>query len=401
MGLRQWLAGRAVRATRVLVVEAPDGFAVRVAVERATRDRGWSAADSPASADALVVAGHAGDELSAVVAGVWDAMPGPRARIEVLTVEAVGGALDDLARTLLDHGEQVLDAAGRGAPDLTSGDGPVGHEGSDHGDMDHGDMDHGDMDHGDMAHGDMAHGDMDHGDMDHGDMDMAPDGIPLAEGSDEDRDGLEMDALPVRLGPVLPHWPPGMVLDVTLHGDLVVAAEAHLLDGPHPSRAEAPAALAALRCDEAASVLALAGWDDGAALARRARDSLLDPRGDDARGTLVDLRHRVEHARVLRWSLRGVGSVASDEAAARNLPEHVVGDCFDRLLRLVDEAVVAARAYAGTGTSTGPADGLGVPRVPVEALGGLVEGCDLGVARLVVASLGAPAPAPDAELVRA
>ncbi len=215
MGLRQWLANRAVRATRVLVVAAPKGFAVRVAVERAARLRGWSTAESPASADALVVAGDPGEELGRVVEGVWEAMPGPRAKAVVRVVEDVGAVLDDVARAFLDGAAQAEDAAGRAAPDLSADE---GHEGTDHGDMEHGDMDH-------------------------GDPDMAPDGIPLAQGSDEDRDGLEMDALQVRMGPVLRHWPPGLVLDVTLHGDLVVGANARLLDEnvAPPSREDSPA----------------------------------------------------------------------------------------------------------------------------------------------------------------
>ncbi len=53
--MRSWLARRAVRAARVLVVECPGSWAVRVAVERAVRARGWRLALSPASADVLVV----------------------------------------------------------------------------------------------------------------------------------------------------------------------------------------------------------------------------------------------------------------------------------------------------------------------------------------------------------
>ena len=79
-----------------------------------------------------------------------------------------------------------------------------------------------------MDHG--GHG-MDHGGMDHGDMEMSPGGIPLAEGG-EDRDGLEMDVLHVRLGPVLPHWPAGLVLRCSLQGDVIAEAQAELVDGP-------------------------------------------------------------------------------------------------------------------------------------------------------------------------
>ena len=41
MGVSQWLAKRAVRATRVLLVVAPGAFTVRVAAERAAIGRGW------------------------------------------------------------------------------------------------------------------------------------------------------------------------------------------------------------------------------------------------------------------------------------------------------------------------------------------------------------------------
>ncbi len=72
------------------------------------------------------------------------------------------------------------------------------------------------------------------------DMEMAPSGIPLAEGG-EDRDGLEMDVLHLPLGPVLPHWPAGLVLRCALQGDVVVEATAEVLaaadaaDGPDGS----------------------------------------------------------------------------------------------------------------------------------------------------------------------
>src|SRR5699024_755889 len=64
----------------------------------------------------------------------------------------------------------------------------------------------------------------------HGGMDMAPGGIPLAQGGD-DRHGLEMDVLHLALGPVLPFWPAGLVLRCSLQGDVVVGAEAAVIDG--------------------------------------------------------------------------------------------------------------------------------------------------------------------------
>ena len=398
MGLSGWFAGRALRATRVLVVEGGGGFSVRVAVERAARGRGWRTAESPASADALVVAGGVGEELGTVVEGVWDAMPGPRARAVVLTVEDVDAALDDLAGALADGRGQALDAESRTAPDLSSdGDGHGGMDHEGHGGMDqegHGGMDH--EGHGGMDH--EGHEGMEHSHMGHGDMDMAPDGIPLAEGSDEDRDGLEMDALPVRLGPVLPHWPAGLVLDLALHGDLVVEASARLLDEheSHTSPEDAPATRAARRCDEVAALLALAGAVEAEQLARSARDALLDHRGDDARALLVDVRHRLEHSRLLAWSLRGVGVIAPQRAEELGLPPEVSGDCRDRLLRLVERAIAAAHSYAGTADG----DDVRPAVVPVARWGALVRDCDVAVARLVVATLGTPTPTSEREGAR-
>ncbi|NEE25830.1 hypothetical protein G3M53_10200, partial [Streptomyces sp. SID7982] len=45
-------------------------------------------------------------------------------------------------------------------------------------------------------------------------------GLPLAERAD-DRDGLRLDRLHVPFGPVLPDWPVGLVLRLTLQGDVV------------------------------------------------------------------------------------------------------------------------------------------------------------------------------------
>ena len=50
-------------------------------------------------------------------------------------------------------------------------------------------------------------------------------GLPMADRG-EDRDGLKLDQLHVPLGPVLPDWPAGLVVRVTLQGDVVQHAEA-------------------------------------------------------------------------------------------------------------------------------------------------------------------------------
>ncbi len=344
MGLSDWLADRAVRATHVLVVECPGGWALRAAVERSVTQRGWRLAEAPATADALIVVGRPTGELAEVVERLWEAMPGPRSRAEVLTRGDVPTALDSAARHLTDWLAQTEDAASRTRPGPSDDGEPASDE--------------------DMGHDG-------HEGMDHGDMDMAPDGIPLAGGSEDDRDGLEMDVLPVRLGPVLPSWPAGLVLDVTLHGDLVTGATARLLgDGdPEPTGDDAPAAARA--CADVAAVLDLAGWPDGAARARATRDAFLDRDDEHAGVALADLSRRVAASRLLAWSLRGVGVVNADTARELGLHGHLAGDCLDRV-----------HGHLVRASNGSPA------AVPLSAVGHLITGCDLAVARLVVASLG-------------
>ncbi len=372
MGLSSWLADRATRTCRVLLVEAPGGWLARVRVEQQLRDRGWRTALSPGDADVLAVCGTPGAELAGVVTQLWEQLPGPRARLQISSVDAavVAQQLDRAADELRDLGAQRRDASARpDAEDLLK--------------------DHDDGDHGDMDHGDMDHGDMDHGDMDHGDMEMAPAGVPLAEGG-ADRDGLEMDVLQVPLGPVLPHWPAGLVLRCSLHGDLVASADVERMDTDRDQSAadgaRGEARLdAAIRCDNVAGLLSLAGWDDGAGQARAVRDLLLfggtPLEGADA---VQRLRRRVTGARLLRWSLRGVGVVGADMLEEHALPQRLGGDVWDRLLGMLDRA---AAVLGSSEVPAGPAPRRDRAAFDTDALPHLVAGLDLAAARLVVASL--------------
>ncbi len=374
MGMSDVLARAAVRRAHVLVVEVPGWWGTRVAVEQAMVARGWRPALSPADADVLLVCGRPGERLAAAVDRVWDQVPGPRTRGSVRDPAHADAALGAAAADLLDSGRQQDDAAGR----------------SEAGGPDHGDMDHGDMDHGDMDHGDMDHGDMDHGDMDHGDMEMAPGGIPLA-GGDEDRDGLEMDVLRVPLGPVLPLWPAGLVLRCTLAGDVVTGAEAEVLAASNaPAVHQDPSATsAARRCDEAATVIALAGWDDAATAARHVRDGLLA--GGDTSGaarSLLRLRARVARSRTLRWSVRGLG-VLGDTGVTTDADDGPAGrtgrDVLDRLLGMLDGALADVGAPAPHDRRARP-DAMSTAEA-LAALPSLIAGLDLAAVRLVVASL--------------
>lgn len=371
------------RGVHVLVVAVADGVWVRLAVERALRDLGWVAAWSPADADVLAVCGSPADAEAAAVKQLWQQLPGPRARVDLATADDVAASLARCAAALDDGGLQAVLA--READDAAQ------EAGRGRGEMDHNrhdEMEHGD--HSDMQHGG-GHDQMNHGEMEHGDMEMSgPAGIPLAEGADDDRDELEMDAWHVVLGPGLPGWPAGLVLRTTLHGDVVTALETVAapasgspgdlggpadLGGPGDrSGPDGPVPHAALLADAAATVLDLAGWGVAAASARRARDDLLDGR---APGPVADalerLARRVRRSVLLRWSLQGPGR---RRAAPRPSAGRVVRL---RLLALLDAAAALLR---------NPAHPVGrEPAEEPEALADLAVGQELGTLRLLVASL--------------
>jgi hypothetical protein len=364
VGLTARVAALATRHAHALVVEAPGSWGTRVAVERAVLSRGWRLADSPADADLLVVCGSPGPRLADAVEVVWHQLPGPRVRVDVPDADPgdVVRRLDRASEALQDTDRHRHDARHRPAgPDLLTTDGD--------GNGDHGDHD----EHG--GHGDHDDHDEHGGHGDHGAM--APEGIALAGGG-EDRDGLEMDVLEVRLGPVLRHWPAGLVLQCSLQGDVIVAAEATLLEEPVPGTGPVGAAE---WLDAVAALLALAGWADAAAEARRARDAALDNPGR-APGP-GRLRRRVRRARLLRWSLRGVRHVDEAEARRRGLPTGATGETWDRLLAMLDAADPDHPSPARPA-----ADHRADRTLSLEHLGGLVTGLDLATARLVVASLG-------------
>lgn len=373
MGMTAALARAAARRVHVLTVEVPGDWVLRAAVERGFAARRWCAAVSPADADVLAVCGMPGSELGEVVERIWDQLPGPRARIDITDTESIDSALERAAAELLDSGRQRDDARGRAqSPDLDHS----GHHGMDHNGMDHGSMDHHDMDHGGIDHG--GH---------HG-MDMAPAGIALAEGG-EDRDGLEMDVLHVRLGPVLPHWPAGLVLRCSLQGDVLAEAEAWIVDADRTdSRHQAPPqntelAAGARRCDHVVDLLELSGWWRASAIARQARDLLLEGSDIDRAQVLLEKVHgMVRRSRLLRWSLRDLAPLTAEYLDRHQLPAALAGDTYDRLLTRVGLAHTLLQDSLAA--STFRTDLTNV----IEVLPGLVHGLDVATARLVVASLG-------------
>ncbi|SCF06681.1 hypothetical protein GA0074695_3224 [Micromonospora viridifaciens] len=358
MGLTDALARAAVRHARVLLAEVPGHWTTRVAVERQVLVRGWRLARSPAEADILAVCGPSGPDLRRPLARLWEQLPGPRARVEVDSPQAVLVALEAAAANLRDTAAQRVDSRDRPADSQRP-------------------------DAGHARPGDRAHAD--HEGTGHAGMALAPAGIPLAAGG-PDRDGLDLDRSHLRLGPVLAYWPAGLVLRCTLQGDVIADAETTLVGAAEPAVAAAePDGLddlrrfAARRCDNVASLLGLAGWDDATTRARRVRDALLFTAGLDQPVEELDrLRRRVGRSWLLRWSLRRLGPLDAPELARHGLPATLSGDVRDRLLAMLDRAAGSLADRRRPGRPRG---------VPIEAIPDVVRGWDIATARLIVASL--------------
>lgn len=439
MGVTQLLARYAARRAHVLIVEVPGYWVVRAEAEKRLFARGWCLASSPADADILAVCGTPGPELTGAIDRVWDQLPGPRVFIEIPSAESVESALERAVAQLIDVDTQRTDARNRDAPALDRdnsrshhddhhpinsgggenspathcGGGHLGHDVMDPEDVDRGQhqptnhdaanhneelhLDHSAMDH--SGHHQMDHSAMDHGahgHMHHGGMDMAPAGIALAAGA-EDRDGLEMDVLRVRLGPVLCFWPAGLVLGCSLQGDVLIEADAWVVDSdtmpenPQPYEAKDQVLAAARHCDHATDLLLLAGWARAASTARMTRDALLSESPPDKGRSLLESLHRgIGRSRMLRWSLRDLAPLTVEDCGRLQLPTMLAGDSYDRLLAQVG---MARRVLWDP---VPPSVFHTSPRMVVDALPGLVRGLDLAAARLVIASLGietAPEPA--------
>jgi len=315
------LTARRPHVLTIAPAPTSDGLlAVRLAAETELARRGWPAADSPADADLVLVAGEVGPRMARVVRSVWATVPAPRALVSVGSVGELAEALDAAVAWL---GRDGADSAGAGA----SGASTLATSGS-----------------------------------------KAPSsrpGDPVMAGlADDDRDGLALDALHVPLGPVLPHWPAGLVVHATLAGDLVTDARAEVLDVPGPREPTGPRRTPRgpdhLRLDALVRVLGLAGADRAAARARALRD------GDPAPGELPAFGRRLARSRTLAWTLRGIPLSATDHVP---VPENTV------------EARVRALA-AGLGGSLAPP----IRPAPHRAAAALV-GLELGAARLALAAM--------------
>jgi hypothetical protein len=359
VGLTERLLRTATARPPYLLVAVPGQSRLRCLVERALRERGWPQAASAAGACVLVVAGSAPDDLEAAVGEVWRQMPLPRARVDVGTDADPDGVLDGSVARLRDvHAQR----AGRAEDQRARAE--QEEEQPEHDDESGGGTDHGGMDHGGMDHGSGGGTDHDMGDV--GDMKM-PAGLPMADTA-PDRDGLELDQLHVPLGPVLPHWPAGLVLRLTLQGEVVQEADVDVLGRPRHDAPGLPPAAA--RLDAVAGLLGVLGAEDLAVAAARLRDDLLagDPPAT-VRPHLDRLARRLHRSRLLGRLTAGHARLAGEDAE-------------QRWHRWLDEARAALDGEA-------PGPGPEGPDV-LAALPDLVRGLDVADVRLVVASLDVP-----------
>lgn len=350
MGLIDVLTRAAAERAHVLIAEVPGSFEERVALERALETMGWCIAESAADADVLAVVGAPDQALTAVVDHVWAQMSEPRVWVYVQAGSEAAAQLDK-ARERLRLGARRLTG-----PNVRRGFTPSADAMAPEHDDEEGAAE-------DAEHGDHEGPDSDSG---HDHSAMMPDGIPLAEGAG-DRDGLEMDELHLPLGPVLAHWPAGVVLRVTLHGDVVVDAEVEQFPASGIGRRDDPAVRAARLLDAAGSVLALAGLPAVSAHARRLRDRCLDGELHDGH-EVAQFGDRVRRRRVLRWTLGGL----------------IAGGCHG------GSAELHARLTALFERARAELDGDAVlPVAPaVQALPALVPGMELAAVRLWAAALG-------------
>ena len=359
MDLTALLLRVGARRPHVLLVPTPGWSRTRLALEAEIARRAWPVAASPADTDVLVVAGVAGPAMTGVVDAMWAQVPAPRVLVTIAEPDDVSGALDGAARALADAPKQrgaAEHARDRTVADKGRDDEPNGNGASATDQHVHEHTGHGEHD----AHGghDSHSGHHDH----QGGMSL-PGGLAMADLGD-DRDGLKLDQLHVTLGPVLPDWPAGLVVRVTLQGDVIQEASAEVLDPirRHEEGQSVPAVVREL--DGLARFLAVAGWSDAAARSRRLRDRLaVDPGDGRVAGEALTLLSRVQRSRVLRWSLRGVRAGPIE------------------LAQVLEQRLTRSRAVL-EGTPSGPSNTRAV-----DELSTLLVGAEFAAARLILAAV--------------
>lgn len=178
--------------------------------ERLLARPGLRRADTARDAAILLVAGDLPEAAAPALARLHDQLPRPRVtlRWQGEGAEAIEAALTGTWRELCAGGPDEEDRLPDAPPNAWRGVGPHGQGGE-------------------------------------GMMGGTPYGRPMAMTGADIRDGLQLDRYSATLGPFAPMLPPGMVLDLTLQGDVI--CEVAVAEPPfaQPAEADAPALCAA------------------------------------------------------------------------------------------------------------------------------------------------------------
>lgn len=275
---------------------------------------------TPRQASVLLVAGRIPGTHVEALARVHDQLPHPRAAVgwsggaqHAVAGRTVAGGSDAVVDAILDAHTSLARGSGPSSPDWLPDEEPNEWRGVGP-----------------------------HGQGGEGMMGGTPYGRPMAMTGD-DRDGLALDQLHVRLGPFLEVLPPGVTLTATVQGDVLQVVEPTLagdgdaddaVGGP-VERGDVAAARAGLRW--LALGLHVHGLD--ALATRAARLAAGVGAGDDVARAYDRLRRSVRRSGLL-WSVRGVGAIDG------------LGDAADRWRRRLDEiadALDGARAVDAGG----------------------------------------------------
>lgn len=181
------------------------GAGSRQAVDALRLSPGLDIVDTPAAASVLLVAGFVPPAMSRAVAIIHDALPHPRRTVhwplgadqahlptsrDAVVIHADAAAPAEIVATYRELLRSEVGSEPPLQPDEPpnpwQGVGPYGQGGTG------------------MTGG-------------------TPFGRPMAQAAD-DRDGLRLDVLPLRIGPFFPAFPAGLTLDISMAGDLVTAA---------------------------------------------------------------------------------------------------------------------------------------------------------------------------------
>ncbi len=162
-----------------------------------------------------------------------------------------------------------------------------------------------------------------HGQGGKGMMGGTPYGRPMAMTAEDLRDGLALDPYRADFGPFLPMFPPGLKLDLTLHGDVIASARVILPPLDQGPEADAPGACAArmlrlMGIGPAAPRArgALRALPPGLGLRRRLTRWLAGGRVNESPAPLPDALPGLEWAEAMLWMASFAPSALKDACPA-------------------------------------------------------------------------------------